>query len=140
MDKDILTESLLLVDGQEHALTPRFYEILFESNPEVRPLFSNDIGPQTKMLREAIVAVLDHLDDAEWLTTTLGGLGKKHAGWGVTPPMYDAVAKSMITAMEELGGPAWTPEMTDQWTQALGAVAGLMITGAEGEEAPPQVV
>ena len=131
MDKDILVESLLLVDGQEHALTPRFYEILFDSNPEVRPMFSNDIGPQAKMLREAIIAVLDHLDDAEWLTSTLGALGKKHAGWGVTPPMYDAVATSMIAAMEELGGSAWTPVMTDQWTKALGAVAGLMMAGAD---------
>lgn len=131
MDKVILTESLLLVDGQEQALTPRFYEILFERHPEVRPMFSSDIGPQAKMLREAIIAVLDHLDDAEWLTATLGALGKKHAGWGVTPPMYDAVAESMIAAMQELGGPSWTPAMTEQWTEALGAVASLMMAGAE---------
>ncbi|MEP9384518.1 globin domain-containing protein [Nocardioides cheoyonin] len=134
MDKDILTESLLLVDGQEHALTPRFYEILFTRYPEVRPMFSTDIRPQTAMLREAIVAVLDHLDDAVWLGDTLGALGRRHAGWGVTAPMYDAVAQCMIAAMEELGGDAWTPEMTAQWTEALGAVAGLMQAGAAEAE------
>jgi len=131
MDKDTLTESLLLVDGQEHALTPRFYEILFTRYPEVRPMFSADIRPQAAMLREAIIAVLDHLDDAEWLTGTLGALGRKHAGWGVTPPMYDAVAECMIAAMGELGGSAWTPAMTAAWTEALGAVASLMLAGAE---------
>ncbi len=131
MDKELLTESLMLVDGQEEALTPRFYEILFARYPDVRPMFSTDMAPQAKMLREAIIAVLDHLDDATWLTDTLGALGKRHAGWGVTPPMYDAVAESMIAAMEELGGASWTPAMTGEWTSALGAVASLMQAGAD---------
>lgn len=135
MDKELLTESLLLVDGQEQALTPRFYEILFDRHPAVRPMFSADIRPQAAMLREAIVAVLDHLDDAAWLGDTLGALGRRHAGWGVTPPMYDAVAECMIAAMGELGGEAWTPAMTAAWTEALGAVAGLMQAGAA--EVPP---
>jgi hemoglobin-like flavoprotein len=130
MDRELLTASLLLVDGQEEALTPRFYDILFTRYPDVRPMFSTDIRPQAAMLREAIVAVLDHLDDAAWLTDTLGALGRRHAGWGVTAPMYDAVAECMIAAMEELGGPAWTAQMTTEWTAALGAVAGLMQAGA----------
>jgi hemoglobin-like flavoprotein len=131
MDKEILTESLLLVDGQEERLTPRFYEILFERNPELRPMFSADIRPQAQMLREAVVAVLDHLDDEAWLGDSLGALGRKHVGYGVTPSMYGAVAESMIAAMQELGGEQWTPVMTAEWTEALGAVAGLMLAGAE---------
>lgn len=133
MDKDLLTRSLLLVDGQEEALTPRFYEILFARHPEVRPMFSSDIRPQARMLREAILAVLDHLDAPDgdaWLTATLGSLGARHAGWGVTAAMYDAVAACMIDAMEELGGAAWTPAMTAAWTEALATVAGLMQAGA----------
>jgi len=130
MNGELLMQSLLLVDGQEHELTPRFYDLLFERYPAVRPMFSSDIGPQAEMLRSAIVAVLDHLDDAEWLGTTLGHLGEKHAGWGVTAEMYDAVAECMIAAMEELGGAEWTPEMTAAWTEALTAVATLMIAGA----------
>lgn len=130
MDKELLTESLLLVDGQEQELTPRFYDILFERYPAVRPMFSTDIRPQAEMLRGAIVAVLDHLDDASWLADTLGLLGAKHASWGVTDEMYGAVAECMIAAMTELGGDRWTPAMTEAWTEALGAVAGLMQAGA----------
>ena len=129
MDKNLLTESLLLVDGQEHALTPRFYEILFADHPSVRPMFSTDVKPQAEMLRGAIIAVLDHLDDSAWLGDTLGSLGAKHAGWGVTPEMYGWVAGAMIAAMEELGGDRWTPAMTGAWTEALTAVAGLMQAG-----------
>jgi hemoglobin-like flavoprotein len=92
-------------------------------------MFGADIGPQAAMLRGAVVAVLDHLDDAAWLGDTHGGLGAKHAEWGVTAPMYVAVAECMIAVMEELGGRAWTPEMTAAWTDALGAVASLMLAG-----------
>jgi hemoglobin-like flavoprotein len=129
MDKELLETSLSLVADAEEGLTLRFYAILFERHPAVRPMFGADIGPQAAMLRGAVVAVLDHLDDAAWLGDTLGGLGAKHAEWGVTAPMYAAVAECMIAAMEELGGPAWTPEMTAAWTDALGAVASLMLAG-----------
>jgi hemoglobin-like flavoprotein len=129
MDKELLESSLGLVADAEEGLTLRFYALLFERHPAVRPMFGADLGPQAAMLRGAVVAVLDHLEDAAWLADTLGGLGARHAEWGVTAPMYAAVAECMIAAMEELGGAAWTPEMTDAWTDALGAVASLMLAG-----------
>ncbi|GAA1514968.1 globin domain-containing protein [Nocardioides humi] len=130
MDQRLLTDSLLLADADE-SLTERFYDLLFERHPAVRPMFSADVRPQAAMLRTAVVAVLEHLDDPHWLTTTLGELGARHAGWGVTPPMYDAVAECMVAAMAELGGDAWTEAMTEAWSEALTAVAGLMLQGAD---------
>lgn len=132
MDKTLLESSLALVDDEAN-LTTRFYTILFERYPDVRPMFGADIGRQAEMLRGAIVAVLDHLDDAQWLTRTLGELGAKHAAWGVTEPMFGAVAECMIAAMEDLGGEAWTPAMGEAWSEALAAVAGLMLAGYPAE-------
>jgi len=135
MDKEALTESLELIDGKEQELVPRFYGILFERYPEVRPLFSSDIRPQEEMLRESIVAVLDHLDDAPWLQRNLGALGRSHADKGVTAPMYGAVAECMVAAMEELGGEGWTPAMSAEWMAALEAVSGLMLDGVHPDKA-----
>ncbi|WP_121257147.1 globin domain-containing protein [Nocardioides ferulae] len=135
MDKHLLETSLTLVDGADASLTPRFYAILFERYPQVRPMFGADTGPQAAMLRSAIVAVLEHLEDADWLSDTLGRLGAKHAAYGVTAPMYDAVAECMLAAMAELGGDAWTPQMSMAWAEALGAVAGLMLAGYPAEAA-----
>jgi hemoglobin-like flavoprotein len=134
MDTDLLTESLGLADAPDDGLTRRFYEILFDRYPQVRPMFGTDIAPQAAMLRTAVVAVLDHLDDETWLTGTLGSLGAKHAAWGVTAPMYAAVAECMLAAMAELAGDAWTPAMTEAWTAALTAVAGLMLAGYPAQE------
>lgn len=133
MDQELLTESLLLADA-DALLTERFYDLLFERHPEVRPMFSADVRPQAGMLRTAVVAVVEHLDDPAWLASTLGELGARHATWGVTPPMYDAVAECMVAAMAELAGDPWTPEMGAAWSEALAAVAGLMLQGAAATE------
>lgn len=130
MTKDVLVESLGLVAGNEDALTRRFYEILFARYPSVQPMFSADIKPQAAMLTQAIVAVLEHLDDAHWLNDTLGSLGAKHAGYGVTAEMYPAVGECMIAAMSERGGKSWTETMTEAWSGALATVSGLMLAGA----------
>ncbi|QKT08778.1 flavoprotein [Gordonia sp. X0973] len=129
MNKNLLLHSLTLVDLPDDGLTVRFYDILFERYPAVKPMFSRGTRQQAAMLRTAIVSVLDHLDDEEWLASTLGALGARHAGMGVTEPMYAAVTECMVAAMSEIGGTAWTPAMSDEWTGALTAVAGLMMSG-----------
>ena len=133
MDAELLETSLALVDTPDDELTKRFYAILFERYPTVRPLFpdatAQDTARQAKMLRSAIISVVDHLDDPVWLTETLGELGARHAGWGVLPEMYDAVTECMVAAMAERGGADWTPYMTDAWVEALDAVSGLMLLG-----------
>ena len=129
MDAALLETSLALVDTPDDGLTTRFYELLFERHPSVRPMFSDDLGHQAKMLRSAIVSVVDHLDDPIWLTDTLGELGARHASWGVLASAYPAVTECMVAAMAEIGGDAWTPQMNDSWVEALDTVSGLMLLG-----------
>ena len=129
MDAELLETSLALVDTPDDGLTTRFYAILFERYPAVRPMFREDTAHQAKMLRSAIISVVDHLDDPIWLTETLGELGARHASWGVMAQMYDAVTECMVAAMAEIGGADWTPYMTDAWVEALNAVSGLMLLG-----------
>ncbi|EON32622.1 Hemoglobin-like flavoprotein [Gordonia terrae C-6] len=127
LNREVLQDSLSLVIDDEQKLMLSFYDRLFEEHPEVRPMFGADLRPQATMLQQAIAAVLDHLDDTEWLGRTLGALGRRHADLGVTPEMYGWVAGALITTMAERGGGDWTDEMTAAWTEALGAVAGLML-------------
>lgn len=60
---------------------------------------------------------------------TLGTLGAKHATYGATPEVFDAVAVCMVAAVAEPGGDDWTPEMTAAWSEALGTVASLVLAG-----------
>lgn len=127
----VLRSSLELVASREPLITKRFYEILFARYPQARPLFSrNAPEKQQKMLQDAIVAVVDHVEDASWLKQTLTAMGAKHLDYGVTREMYDWVGSSLLATLAEIAGDAWTPEVAKAWTDAYGAISGLMLEGA----------
>lgn len=127
----LLRQSFELVVERSPDLTRRFYEILFERYPASRPLFSpSRQRAQEQMLTQALVAVLDHIEDAGWLSETLGALGAKHVAYGVTNEMYGWVGASLLETLREVAGTEWTPELEAAWAEAYGAIAGLMQAGA----------
>lgn len=131
LQADILRSSLELVVSREPVITRRFYEILFSRYPQVKPMFRrNAPEQQQKMLQEAIVAVVDHVEDAGWLTQTLHGMGRQHVAYGVTPEMYAWVGDSLLATLAEIAAEAWTPDVAKAWTDAYGAISSLMLQGA----------
>jgi hemoglobin-like flavoprotein len=128
LNVDLLRSSFETVTTANPRLIPRFYEILFERYPQSRALFTpGGEARQAEMLTGALVAVLDHLEDAPWLQSTLGALGAKHVGYGVTREMYDWVGASLLATLAESAGPAWTPELQGAWGEAYGAIVSLML-------------
>jgi hemoglobin-like flavoprotein len=81
------------------------------------------------MLTEALMAVVDHLEDPTWLEQQLGALGAKHVGYGVTAEMYDWVGDALLATLAEVAGTAWTPAVAQAWTDAYGAIVNLMRAG-----------
>lgn len=130
LDAALLRSSFELVIERQPQLTDRFYEILFERHPSLRPMFAKASPLQARMLQQALVAVLEHVEDATWLTQTLGAMGEKHVDYGVTEEMYGWVTDSLLAAIAESAGEACTPEVERAWRDALDAVSGLMIAGA----------
>jgi hemoglobin-like flavoprotein len=135
LDPQVLRTSFELVIERQPELTTRFYEILFDRYPQVRALFGTDTTHQSKMLASALVAVMDNLEDASWLSSTLTAMGRKHVQYGVTNEMYDWVGASLLATLAEVAGRDWTPALEAQWTEAYGAIAGLMQQGAREVEA-----
>lgn len=130
LDVDLLRSSLELVVQREPELTARFYERLFADYPQAKPLFGrNTARAQQEMLRDALVAVMEHLEDAPWLEETLGALGRRHHGYGVTAEMYDWVGASLIATLAEISGDAWTDRHAANWANAYGIIAALMQAG-----------
>lgn len=131
LDTQLLRSSFDLVATRQPRLTSRFYEIFFERYPRARALFGrNTARAQEEMLQRALIAVLDHIEDAQWLVETLGALGAKHVNYGVTEEMYGWVGESLLATLAEVAGADWTPELAAAWTEAYGAISGLMLRGA----------
>ena len=134
LDVQLLRESFALVVEREPQITHRFYEVLFEKYPASRSLFKHNKGvEQEKMLRDMLVAVMEHLEDAPWLSSQLGALGAKHTGYGVTPDMYQWVGGALLATLRDITGSDWTPALETAWSDAYAAIAGLMQAGAEAE-------
>ncbi|HVK76641.1 MAG TPA: globin domain-containing protein [Kofleriaceae bacterium] len=132
LDPTILRTSFALVVERKPDLTVRFYEILLARYPALAPMFARTPrAAQAEMLAQALGAVLDHLEDASWLAATLGALGRRHVGYGVTDEMYDHVGDALLATLAEVAGDDWTPAVAEQWTLAYGAIAGMMKAGAQ---------
>jgi hemoglobin-like flavoprotein len=130
LDVTTLRESFELVLERSPDLSRRFYAILFERYPQVRPLFGESTERQEQMLTRALVAVIDRVEDGVWLTDTLRALGARHVDYGVTEEMYPWVGDALLATLEEVTGEAWTPRVAAAWKQAYEAIAGLMMDGA----------
>jgi len=136
LDTALLRQSLELVAAREPHITKRFYEIFFERYPVVRPLFSRNAPErQQKMLQDAIVAVVEHVEDGPWLEQTLTAAGAKHVDYGVTEEMYPWVGECLLATLAEIAGPEWTPPVAKVWAEAFSAISGLMIRGARSAQA-----
>lgn len=136
LDVDALRDSFTLVAERAPDLTRRFYEVLFERHPAVRPMFGASTRKQEEMLTRALVAVIEHLEDAPWLTETLHALGARHVGYGVRDEMYDWVGDALLETLAAVAGDAWTPRVARAWSDALAAIAGLMKEGARAVAEP----
>jgi len=139
LDVEALRGSFELVVERAPDVVHRFYGILFSRYPQVRPMFSrNSAAQQEKMLTQALAAVIEHLEDAPWLETQLQAMGAKHVSYGVSDDMYPWVGECLVAAMKDAAGDGWTPRIETAWTDAFGAISGLMIAGASRERAAAQ--
>lgn len=135
---DLLRQSFALIAQREPEVTRRFYQLLFTSYPQTRSLFQGiDQRAQERMLRDTLVAVLEHLEDPRWLKTQLIALGARHARYGVTEEMYDWVGACLLRALGDAAGDDWTSEIAAAWLDAYLAIADTMKLGALDAGAVP---
>jgi hemoglobin-like flavoprotein len=134
----LLRQNFELVVDRCPKIGHRFYEVFFARYPQVRAMFNQSAEGQErqeKMLTEALVAVIDHLDDAPWLQENLFTLGARHVGYGVREEMYGWVGECLLATLAEASGDAWTPETLSTWSDAFTAIKDLMLQGARSAPA-----
>ena len=58
-------------------------------------------------------------------------LGRRHAGYGVTPADYDTVGSALLWTFEQGLGPDFDAATRAAWAEAYGILASVMIEAAE---------
>jgi methyl-accepting chemotaxis protein len=132
MDIGLLRSTFAALAPRATEITQRFYELLFDRYPEVRPLFDSvDLADQQQKLVRALTVIVRSVDDAEILSGFLMRLGRSHAESGVDAAHYPLVGEVLLETLAEAAGPAiWTDDVSQTWSDAIGTVADLMLAGA----------
>ncbi|MEU6312467.1 globin domain-containing protein [Streptomyces sp. NPDC047014] len=135
----ILKSSFAVVERRAEHAVKFFYSHLFWHNPALRDLFppaAEDMECQRDRLFAALTHVVAHLDD-ERLRPYLRDLGRDHRKYRVGPEHYAVVGSSLLAALAETSGAAWTPRVEKAWAEAYQVVADAMLAGALASQDPP---
>ena len=79
---NLVQQSFAQVRPEAAGAADLFYRRLFELDPDLRPLFTSDIGEQGARLMAMIGLAVDGLDDLDALTPAVQALGVRHRGYG----------------------------------------------------------
>jgi hemoglobin-like flavoprotein len=103
-----------------------FYDRLFETAPQVRTLFPDDLSEQKKKLMAMLGTAVANLHKIETILPAVKALGERHKGYGVTAAHYAPVGAALLWTLEQGLGPDFTPDTKAAWTEAYTALAGVM--------------
>jgi hemoglobin-like flavoprotein len=133
-NSQIIRDSFALLAPHAGKLMDRFYERLFARAPQVRSMFPADMTKQKAHLAAAVGLVVKHADNLAALEKPLLDMGARHVNYGAKAEHYPIVRDEMLGAIKDVAGPVWTPAIHAAWSEALNAVAAVMIRGAEQAE------
>jgi hemoglobin-like flavoprotein len=132
LNVELLERSFEFVKTHEATFTEKFYDNLLTDYPVLQPLFANThMAEQGKKLFASLVLVVNSLRQPEVLSTAVKGLGTRHVQYGVLPEHYPMVGGSLLKTFGTVLGADFTPEIQQAWSDAYGAVAELMLVGAD---------
>lgn len=103
-----------------------FYDRLFETSPEVRPLFAEDTTRQKRALMAMLATAVNGLSQVERILPAVQALGQRHAGYGVRDDHYGVVGAALLYTLGMGLGDEFTPEVEAAWTTAYVTLASVM--------------
>lgn len=127
---DIVKSTVPILKEHGMEITTTFYKIMFENNPEVKPLFNMDkqkSGAQPKALAMTILAAAQNIDNLESLLPAVKKIGEVHVNCNVKPEHYPIVGKNLLLAIKEVLGEAATDEVLNAWDEAYQVIAKIFI-------------
>lgn len=107
-----------------------FYNRLFETHPDLKPLFAASIdeqGPKLMVMLTILVRGMDHLPE---LTPKIEEMALRHVKYGVKAEDYQSLGEALIWAIGEMLGDAFTPEAQAAWQQMYNIVAEICCQAA----------
>jgi len=104
-----------------------FYDDLFKLAPEVEYLFENTSKErQGEKLYNALVILVENINDPEALKEILQPLGQEHLNYGTQLAHYPVVGKCLINTLKKFNNEEWSEDIESAWLETYNSVVGLM--------------
>lgn len=127
---EIIKNTVPVLQKKGLDITTYFYKIMFENNPEVKPLFDmnkQESGAQPLALANAILAAAKNIDKLEDIMPAVQSIGKRHVEVGVVEEHYPIVGKNLLIAIKDILGDAATDEIMKAWEDTYFVLADVFI-------------
>jgi nitric oxide dioxygenase len=128
----LIQQTTAEVERDASRFSARFYERLFELEPDLRPLFPDDLtAPRGKLVDELLFLAGAAVDLPVFLERARH-LGARHQSYGVRPDHYDTVRAALMDSLSEVLGSRWDEVTGRAWRSLYCLVAETMLEGARG--------
>jgi len=124
------TAPLLANDTRAEDIARAFYRRILESHCELFEFFNmtnQRTGRQSKALASALIAFASNVGETGKLKPVLDLIAAKHCSLDVKPHHFLTVHAVLMAAIEEVMGPALTPDVTAAWSEAILYLSGLLV-------------
>ena len=122
----LVRDSFAKVAPNAEAAAGMFYDRLFVLDPSLRPLFKDDMTEQRRKLMTMIGTAVANLHRLDTIVPAVQDLGRRHAGYGVTPSHYKTVAAALLWTLEQGLGDEFTSETRQAWVECYTTLASTM--------------
>lgn len=127
---EIVKQITPLVAANAEIVTRRFYQLMFQENPEVKAFFNQahqHSGGQQRALAGAICAYFANIDNLAALGPAVNLIAHKHCSLGIQPDHYPIVGKHLLAAIKDVMGDLATEEIISAVAEAYGFLADVCI-------------
>jgi nitric oxide dioxygenase len=123
---ELVRESWAAASADPDALAARFYGRLFETAPEVKPLFKGDIRQQGQKLVSMVGIAVRSMRRPEALVPALRELSARHQRYGARRQHYPIVGEVLVATLADTLGEAFGPDARAAWAKTYGVLASVM--------------
>ena len=130
---NLITQSFDKMWPIRRNLAVKFYDRFFETTPDARRLFPNDMERLHLKLLDIVAAIVGALDNPALLQSIISHTARHHARFGVSSSQYAAFGKALIWSLEQQFGSAFTTELRQAWIELYETVQTEMIHSAKAQ-------
>lgn len=133
-EQDLLKQSFAKISADPQHSSKIFYEHLFETAPETRELFLNDMARQGNKLIATLSAVVLQIGDLAALKPNIEELGLRHVAYGVLPQHYSVTGAALFNMLEQVLHDDYSADTRIAWEKAYAAISHIMMMAVENRK------